>query len=84
MKKYSFINIATILIPLLLSASLLISCSSPQDRAAAAEAEYTEEKTKTLKEYKECVDNADGDDQKLEKCELLLKAVSAAEGSEEQ
>lgn len=62
--------------------SVVVSCSSPQDRAANAEAEYTEEKTKTLQEYKDCIAKAEQDKQKLEQCELLLKAVDAVEGKE--
>ena len=45
------------------------------------QAEYTEEKTKTLQEYKECAKDAEGDEQKLKSCEALLKAVEAVEGS---
>ena len=46
-----------------------------------SQAQYTREKTKTLQEYKECIDKAQGDDAALEQCELLLKAVQAAEGA---
>jgi hypothetical protein len=58
----------------------LAACSSPQEKAAEAEAEYTEEKTKTLKEYKECIKDAEGDEAKTKQCEALLKAVEAVEG----
>ena len=58
----------------------LAACTSPQEKAAEAEAEYTEEKTKTLKEYKECAKDAEGDEQKLKSCDALLKAVEAVEG----
>lgn len=67
----------------LLSAGLLAGCgSSPDERAAEAQAEYTEEKTKTLQEYKECVNDADGDEQELKSCEALLKAVQAVDGTQ--
>ena len=59
---------------------VLAACSSPQEKAAEAEAEYTEEKTKTLKEYKECAKEAEGDESKLKSCDALLKAVEAVEG----
>ncbi len=58
----------------------LASCSTPEKKAAKAEAEYTEEKTATLKEYKECVKSSGGDDVKMKQCEALLKAVEAVEG----
>lgn len=59
---------------------LSIGCTSPKERAAEAQAEYTEEKTKTLQEYKECVRDAD-DESELKACEALLKAVEAVEGA---
>lgn len=56
--------------------SLLTACgSSPEKDKARAEAAYTEEKTKTLKEYKECVKKAKEDQSKLDACERLLKAA---------
>ena len=56
--------------------SLLAGCgSSPEKDKARAEAAYTEEKTKTLKEYKECVKKAKEDQAKLDACERLLKAA---------
>ena len=55
---------------------LLAACgSSPEKEKARAEAAYTEEKTKTLKEYKTCVKKAGEDQQKLDACERLLKAA---------
>jgi len=65
---------------LFLSSILLIACTSPQDRAAEANAQYTEEKTKTLQEYKSCSEDAGDDEKKLQTCEALLKAVEAVEG----
>lgn len=56
--------------------SLLAACgTSPEKEKARAEAKYTEEKTKTLQEYKACVKKAEEDQQKLDACERLLKAV---------
>jgi thymidine phosphorylase len=58
--------------------SLLVACgSSPQQKKDLAEAKYTDEKTKTLKEYKECLKKAKGDEQKMDICERLLKAVES-------
>ncbi len=56
--------------------TLLTACgSSPEKDKARAEAEYTEEKTKTLQEYKDCVKKAKEDQAKLDACERLLKAA---------
>jgi uncharacterized lipoprotein len=60
---------------------LLAACgSTPEEKKAAAEAELTEEKTKTMQEYKECVKKAKEDQAKLDACERLLKAIEASEG----
>lgn len=59
----------------------LAACSSAENKKDRAEAEYTEEKTETIKQYKECVDDADGVAEKLAQCEPLLKAVGAMEGA---
>ncbi|MCM2678550.1 hypothetical protein [Echinimonas agarilytica] len=56
----------------------LVGCSSSKDDLNDAQAEYTEEKTKTLQEYKECIDDAD-DKEEVAKCEALLSAVKALE-----
>jgi len=40
-----------------------------------ADAKYTEEKTKTMQEYKSCVKKAKQDHDKLDACERLLKAI---------
>jgi hypothetical protein len=67
MKKLVFLACTTL---------LLTACgSSPEKQKAQAEAEYTEEKTKTLQEYKSCIKKAKEDQQKLDACERLLKAV---------
>ena len=56
--------------------SVLAACgSSPQQKKDTAEARHTEEKTKTLKQYKQCVQRAKQDTAKLEACEYLLKAI---------
>ena len=59
--------------------SFLVACgSSPQQKKDTAEARHTEEKTKTLKEYKECINKAKQDTAKLDACEYLLKAIDTA------
>ena len=56
--------------------ALLIACgSSPEKQKAKAEARQTEEQTKTMQEYKTCVKKAKTDQEKLDACERLLKAV---------
>ena len=58
----------------------LVACSTPADKKDEALAEFTEEKTQTLKEYKECVKSAGAVEEKLAQCEALLKAIGALEG----
>jgi hypothetical protein len=61
--------------------TLLTACgATPEERKQHAEAEYTQEKTKILQDYKACVKKAKGDEKKLNNCEALLKAVDAVEG----
>lgn len=63
--------------------SLLVACgSSPQQKKDLAEARLTDEKTKTMKEYKDCIKKAKEDTQKLDACERLLKANSVGETTE--
>jgi thymidine phosphorylase len=55
---------------------LLTACgSSPEKQKARAEAKKTEEETKTMQEYKACVKKAKTDQEKLDACERLMKAV---------
>jgi hypothetical protein len=65
---------------LALVTTALSACSNPKKRRAKAEAEYTEMKAETLEDYRKCVDKAKGDEEKLEKCEPLLKALEATTG----
>ena len=56
--------------------SILVACgSNPEKEKNRAEAKYTEEKTKTMQEYKSCVKKAKQDQDKLDACERLLKAI---------
>jgi len=75
MKKYVFL--ISIFMVLNLSAC---AKRSPEGQKQQADAEYTEEKTKTLQEYKKCVKDSVGDSEKLKICDALLKAVDAAGG----
>ncbi len=59
----------------------LSGCTSPENKMHEAEADYLEEKTDTLKDYKECVSNSAGAEDKMAQCEALLKAVKAVEGT---
>ncbi len=60
--------------------ALLVACgSSPQQKKDIADARLTEEKTKTMKEYKDCVKRAKENSAKLDACERLLKANSIGE-----
>ena len=55
---------------------LLTACgSSPEKQKMKAEARQTEEETKTMQEYKACVKKAKTDQDKLDACERLMKAV---------
>jgi len=61
---------------LMLVISILVACgSSPEKQKARAEAKYTEEKTKTMQEYKSCIKKAGENEEKVAICERLLKAV---------
>lgn len=60
--------------------ALLVACgSSPQQKKDIADARLTEEKTKTMKEYKECVKKAKENTAKLDACERLMKANTIGE-----
>ena len=54
----------------------LAACGSAGEKQKnKAEAEYTQEKTKTMQEYKSCLKKAKQDQDKLDACERLIKAV---------
>ena len=54
----------------------LTACGSAgQKQKNKAEARHTDEKTKTMQEYKSCIKKAKDDQQKLDKCEMLIKAI---------
>ena len=59
---------------LLLTIVTVAACGSSERKKNKAEAQYTEEKTKTMQEYKSCVKKAKEDQDKLDACERLLKA----------
>ncbi len=66
---------------LMLGATLVLAAcgSTPQERAAEADAVYKEEKARTLQEYKSCVKEANGDEQAMKQCDALLKAIEVLE-----
>lgn len=56
--------------------SALVACGSAGEKQKnKADAKYTQEKTKTMQEYKSCVKKAKNDEDKVEVCERLLKAA---------
>jgi len=63
---------------ILATVAVMVACgSSPERQKARAEAKYTEEKTKTMQEYKSCIKKAKEDEEKIAACERLLKAVES-------
>ena len=50
------------------------ACGSSERKKNRAEAAYTDEKTKTMQEYKSCIKKAKEDQAKLDACERLIKA----------
>ena len=54
---------------------VIAACGSAERKKNKAEAAYTEEKTKTMQEYKSCVKKAKEDQAKLNACEALMKAI---------
>jgi thymidine phosphorylase len=62
---------------------LLAACRSatPQEQLVRAQAEYTEEQTKTMQQYKKCISEAGGDQARLDTCERILKAIDPGSAS---
>jgi len=52
----------------------LVGCSSPEKRAAEAEAEIAEEKVKIMKMYSECIEKNAGKEDASEKCAQYKEA----------
>ena len=50
------------------------ACGSAERKKNKSEAAYTDEKTKTMQEYKSCIKKAKEDQPKIDACERLLKA----------
>lgn len=64
--------------------AVLVACgSSPEQKKDIAEARLTEEKTKTMQEYKDCIKKAKQDTAKLDACERLLKAINTGDAPAE-
>jgi hypothetical protein len=59
---------------IILTIATISACGSAERKKNKAEAAYTEEKTKTMQEYKSCVKKAKDDQAKLDACERLIKA----------
>ena len=60
---------------LALAMTALAACGSAERKINKAEAKKTEEETKTMQEYKSCIKKAKQDEEKLDACERLLKAI---------
>lgn len=59
--------------------ALLVACgNSPQQKKDIADARYTEEKTKTMQDYKKCLDKAGKDTAKMDACERLIRPLQPA------
>ena len=58
-------------------AGILGACSSPQDDAAEAQENVSNERLELVEQYKECVDDAGDDSAKVEACDTYLKAAEA-------
>jgi hypothetical protein len=56
---------------------LMAACSSPQDDAARAQEEVSNERLKLIDEYRACMNEAGGDNAKVEACDTYLKAAEA-------
>ena len=50
------------------------ACGSSERKKNRAEAEYKQEQTKTMQEYKSCINKAKEDQAKLDACERIIKA----------
>jgi outer membrane biogenesis lipoprotein LolB len=60
---------------LVVAIAALAACSSGKRQKNKADARNTDEKTKTMQQYKSCIKKAKDDQQKLDKCEMLIKAI---------
>jgi uncharacterized lipoprotein YajG len=69
----STIKIAT----LITAIAMLAGCSSPQDKAAAAQEKIAKQRLDLVAKYQTCVTNAAGDQQKAAACDSYLKAADA-------
>jgi hypothetical protein len=66
-----------IYIIIILAMSGLTGCASDADRAAAADADFKEQRLNILQKYEKCVDQAKQDEAKLKACEHYLKAIDS-------
>lgn len=66
-----------IYIIIIVAIAALAGCTTDQERAVAADADFKEERLKILQNYQKCVDEAKQDEAKLKACEHYLKAIDA-------
>ena len=58
-------------------ALVLMSCSSPQDRAYEAQENVHNERLALVEKYQNCLKEAGDDNMKVESCDQYLKAAEA-------
>lgn len=61
----------------LLSLLLLSACASPEERAARADEEVSRQRLQLIEQHQTCVEEAAGDAQKVEACEVYLREAEA-------
>jgi len=61
------------LLPLLLP----VACTSAEDRAARADEDVANRRLELIQQHQDCVEEAEGDQQKIDDCEVYLKEADA-------
>ena len=62
---------------MVVTALVLISCSSPQERVYEAEEEIHRERLELIEKYQDCMKDSGGDKVKAGTCDHYLKAADA-------
>ena len=70
MTRFSFV---TGVMPLL----LVTACTSAEERAARADEEVANRRLELIEQHQECVEQAEGDQAKVQTCETYLKEAEA-------
>ena len=61
----------------LASLLLLGACASAEDRAARADEEVANQRLELIQKHQDCVEQANGDQAKIDACETYLKEAEA-------